>query len=102
MIVVIAELRTAPGARERLAPLLVQAQAISSIEPGCLLYRFASDLADPDLTWVIEQWASAEAQEAHVSSPSSKGLITQAAALGVTGLKVTSHFVSSSEVETPL
>lgn len=102
MIVVIAQLRTAPNVRDRLRPLLVQAQAISALESGCLLYRFSADLADPDLTWVIEQWASAEAQAAHVNSPASQGLVLQAAALGVTGLSVTSHVVASSETETPL
>lgn len=102
MIVVIAQLRTAPGARDRLAPLLVQAQTISSTEPGCEQYRFAFDIADPDLTWVLERWASAEAQAAHVSSPASQGLVSQAAALGVTGLSVTSHVVESSTTESPL
>lgn len=102
MIVVIAQLRTAPGGRERLAPLLLQAQAISSTEPGCEQYRFAFDLADPNLTWVLERWVSAEAQDAHVNSPASRGLVSQAAALGVTGLIVTSHTIVSSNTETAL
>jgi len=43
--------------------------ATSREEPGCLDYRFAVDIDDPLVVRIFEQWASAEALDAHFATP---------------------------------
>ncbi len=38
-------------------------------EPGCVDYRFGIDIEDPLVVHVFEQWESAEALEAHFTTP---------------------------------
>lgn len=38
-------------------------------EPGCIAYRFAADLADPNTFLIFEEWASEEALGRHFTSP---------------------------------
>ena len=43
--------------------------AASRAEPGCVDYRFAIDIDDPLVVQVFEQWASADALDAHFATP---------------------------------
>ncbi len=43
--------------------------ATSRDEPGCIEYRFATDIDDPLVVHIFEQWESAEALEAHFATP---------------------------------
>jgi quinol monooxygenase YgiN len=41
----------------------------SRAEPGCNEYRFATDLADPAVMVLAEEWASEGALQAHMATP---------------------------------
>ena len=49
----IGQLTAAPGKREELIAILIEASAAME---GNLLYLVAEDLADPDLIWITEVW----------------------------------------------
>lgn len=38
-------------------------------EPGCLAYRFYSDISDDNTFLIFEQWETAEALERHLQRP---------------------------------
>src|SRR5262245_29572547 len=69
MIVVAGTVRIRPEAREAAAEAALAMIAATRREPGCRAYRFASDLADPTLIHVHEEWDSAEALERHFATP---------------------------------
>lgn len=41
----------------------------SQAEPGCLCYKFYSDLEDPNTLFIFEQWESKDALAAHFKTP---------------------------------
>lgn len=62
----ITKIRATPGARDRLAAILINGSASM---PGCLSYVVAADAADPDAVWVTEVWGSAELHKASLQLP---------------------------------
>ena len=69
MIVIAGTARVHPEQRERAieaARVMVEA---SRAEPGCRQYRFSTDLDDPNVVHVFEEWDSAEALEVHFATP---------------------------------
>ena len=69
MIVIAGTARVLPKHREtaiEAARIMVEA---SRAEPGCRRYRFSTDLDDPNLVHVFEEWDSAEALEVHFATP---------------------------------
>lgn len=69
MIVVAGTVRIKPEAREAATQAALAMIAATRREPGCRAYRFATDLADPTLVHVHEEWDSAEALERHFATP---------------------------------
>jgi hypothetical protein len=57
----IGKLRAAPGKREQLLELILQA---TGAMPGCLSYVVARDPADTSALWVTEVWTDAESHKA--------------------------------------
>ena len=41
----------------------------SEAEDGCVDYRFAADLSDPLVVYVIEEWADQASLDAHLAAP---------------------------------
>jgi len=65
MIIVAGEVLIRPEKREEaISAALAMAQATEA-EPGCLSYRFYTDVADPNRILIFEQWETAEALAAH-------------------------------------
>lgn len=69
MIVVTAEVHVKKEKREEAVRLAREFAASSRREPGCIAYRFYTDLVDPHRFFVFEQWESAEALQAHFETP---------------------------------
>jgi quinol monooxygenase YgiN len=57
------------GRREALRELMRATEVRVAAEPGCLLYRFASRLDDPDEYVHVQEWADDDAFAAHQRSP---------------------------------
>lgn len=43
--------------------------AATRSEPGCIAYRFATDVADPNLVLVFEEWKDDESLKRHFETP---------------------------------
>ncbi|NJK44128.1 MAG: antibiotic biosynthesis monooxygenase [Pleurocapsa sp. SU_196_0] len=65
MIVVAGSVRLQPQHLRAAIQLAVWMQRETQAEPGCLEYRFAQDLEQPDLIHVFENWDSLASLEAH-------------------------------------
>jgi len=64
----IATLTAKPGQQDALEQALRALVAPSRAEVGCGQYDLHRDLADPQVFYVIEQWASDEVLQAHNAS----------------------------------
>jgi quinol monooxygenase YgiN len=70
MIIVEGWVRLQPGEIERLRPAAIEMmRATKALEPGCLEYAFAVDLADSDILRIVERWVDQAALDAHFASP---------------------------------
>ena len=63
----IGKMKAAPGQRETLIAILVEA---ASAMPGCLSYVVAKDVTDADGIWVTEVWESQKSHQASLALPS--------------------------------
>ena len=68
MIVVAGTVAIKPESREEAARVALKMVAATKQEEGCLCYDFWSDLADPNLFHVFEEWESDAALEAHFAT----------------------------------
>ncbi|APF38390.1 Quinol monooxygenase YgiN [Chelatococcus sambhunathii] len=64
-----------PGARDRLAAILVEGTADM---PGCISYVVAYDMEDADALWVTEVWKDRESHAASLDLPAVKAAIAEA------------------------
>ncbi|WP_339448847.1 putative quinol monooxygenase [Pseudomonas sp. EA_5y_Pfl2_R50] len=65
----IATLTAKPGQQDTLEQALRALVAPSRAEEGCSQYDLHRDLIDPQVFYVIEQWASEDVLQAHNASP---------------------------------
>ena len=69
-LIVVANLRAAPGKGNALAALLTeQCGVVRATEPGCVAYRLHRATGDPDLFLFYEAYVDDAAFEAHRQSP---------------------------------
>jgi len=71
----IANMTAAPGRRDDLTSILIE--AIAGM-PGCLSYVVAKDSRDENTIWVTEVWDSKESHDASLSLPAVKQAISAA------------------------
>lgn len=82
--------------RARQAALVVMRE--SALEQGCLVYRFAADLEQPNVLRFYEEWASAEALESHRHSPHNQEFRQALSELGMTSRVVRKFAVTPAEI----
>lgn len=73
-----AKFTAAPGARETLAGLLLEAAAAMETVPGNELYLVHVSETGPDDIWVYEVWSSEDAHAASLQDEATKAAIRQA------------------------
>jgi quinol monooxygenase YgiN len=71
----IGKIRSAPGKREELLDILLQA---TGSLPGCLNYIVARDPADTTAIWVTEVWVDAASHKASLTLPDVQAAIARA------------------------
>ncbi|WP_315925662.1 putative quinol monooxygenase [Mesorhizobium sp. SP-1A] len=71
----IGKIRIAPGKREDVIAILLEA---TSALPGCLNYIVARDPADTTALWVTEVWTDAESHKASLARPDVQAAIAKA------------------------
>jgi quinol monooxygenase YgiN len=69
MIVVAGKVTVKSERRAEAVQAALKMQRATQPEAGCISYRFYSDLENPDILFVFEEWESAEALEAHFQTP---------------------------------
>ena len=69
MIIIAGTLRIRADMREQALEIFQQMMQSSQAEAGCISYHFYTDLQDPTLMFVFEQWADETALQAHGWSP---------------------------------
>jgi quinol monooxygenase YgiN len=69
MIVIAGSVKVKPEGREQALAAAVRMMEATRAEPGCRAYRFSTDLVEPTLVHLFEEWESAEALAQHFASP---------------------------------
>jgi quinol monooxygenase YgiN len=82
MIAVLGSFRLPLERVEQARPLMRAVIEATLSEPGCRVYSYAEDVAEPGLFRVMELWDTREELSAHVGTPHMKVWIEQRAALG--------------------
>lgn len=69
MLVISGEIRVAPESRATAVAAAIKVEQATRKEAGCLSYSFYSDLEDPNVFRIFEEWESADALSAHLKTP---------------------------------
>lgn len=80
-----------PAFMEAARPLIDQTRA----EEGCELYAMATDIKDPGVVWISEQWVSLETLNAHLASPHIAAFMEKISALTMLDMDARQYEVSS-------
>jgi quinol monooxygenase YgiN len=78
-----------PARRDDAIAAALAAMEATRAEEGNEGYTFSADLADPGRLHVFEQWATAEAMNAHMGSAHLAEFMAAMATCGVTGARLT-------------
>jgi len=65
MILIAGTIPVRPDRREQAIAAALRVAEQTRNEPGCHSYRFFTDLADPNLFFIFEEWESDQALKAH-------------------------------------
>jgi quinol monooxygenase YgiN len=76
-VVVIATIQVQPGTEDEALAALTACIAPTHAEDGCLGYALHQDIDDPARFVFVEQWASADALDAHGREPHLKELLSR-------------------------
>ena len=68
MIVIAGSVPIRPDQREEATRVALTMARATQVEPGCVTYRFSTDLADPNTFLIFEEWASEDALVRHFES----------------------------------
>lgn len=83
MLVIIAQFTVPAAARSRLLEQLDQMDQASASEAGCIYYRHALDMSDPNRVILTEVWRNEDALQAHFETPHFKEFFETGKRLGV-------------------
>ena len=96
MIVVVGYITINPEMRAEAEAAIATLVPLTVAEEGCVEYRYAADILEPNRINIWEQWESEEAMNAHMATPH------LAEFMGVMGtciggpLEITRHDIASS------
>lgn len=96
MIVISGSIPVKPELREEAIQLALEMQKATRAEPGCKLYRFSADLADPNTICIVEEWESEDALNSHFQTAHMKKFQENAPRLLAGKLSATKYTVSAS------
>jgi quinol monooxygenase YgiN len=69
MVKLIARLHCQPGQADDVAAALLELVGPSRAEAGCMMYDACRSKSDPNEVLVLEEWASQEALDEHMTTP---------------------------------
>src|SRR3954447_6614318 len=68
-VLAIADMFGISGRRDELRAVLASEEAHASAAPGCVRYRFAAVLEEPDRYLLVSEWQNRASLDAHYASP---------------------------------
>ena len=68
MIIIVGQVALRPESREAAIERALWMSRLTEAEPGCVRYRFAAALAEPNTLVLIEEWESEEALRDHFTT----------------------------------
>jgi quinol monooxygenase YgiN len=95
MLVIAGHIRIDPARQADAVRAAVEVQEATRREAGCISYNFSSDLAEPGVFRIFEEWESAEALGAHFRTPHMAKFQGAVAGLGVKEMKVQRYEIAS-------
>ena len=95
MLVIAGHVRIDPARRDAAIEAARAVMAATRQEPGCRSYVFSSDLADPGLFRLFEEWDSQEALDAHFQTPHMATFQAAMGGLGLQEMQIQRYEVSS-------
>ena len=69
MLVISGEIHVAPESRAKAVAAAIKVEQATRKEAGCLTYTFYSDLEDPNVFRIFEEWESGDVLAAHLKTP---------------------------------
>lgn len=78
-----------PAKRDEAIAAAQEVMKATAAEEGSVAYTFSADLADPGRFHLVEQWASAEAMDAHMQTAHLAEFMAKIGQCGVTSAKLT-------------
>lgn len=96
MLVVTARVVSKPETRTAIRDALLALEAPTRAEAGCQDYTWYVSATEPDVFVTIERWDSAEALEAHMTTPHVQAVLAAAGELVAEAPVITSYDVSST------
>lgn len=82
MILFDVELATTPDQRPAFVALIERTMAACRSEPGCTIYRFTADVADPLRFYLCELWEDEAALLAHAGAQPFRDFLAELPAVG--------------------
>ena len=95
MLVIAGQIRIDPAKTEDALGAARTVMEATRAEPGCLSYTFSTDLTEPGLFHIFEEWESQEALDAHFKTPHMAAFQQRIPALGLKEMKVQRYEVAS-------
>jgi quinol monooxygenase YgiN len=78
-----------PARRDEAVAAALEVMEATRAEEGSVTYTFSADLTDPGRFHLVEQWASAEAMDAHMQAPHLAAFMAKMGQFGVTSASLT-------------
>jgi quinol monooxygenase YgiN len=95
MLVIAGAILIDPARLADATPAAVEVMAATQAETGCISYCFSSDLSEPGLIHVFEEWESQDALDTHFKTPHMAKFQQAMAGFGVKAVKLQRYEVSS-------
>ncbi len=96
MILIAGKISLDPAKKDEATAAAIEMMEATRAEAGNIEYAFTWDLVEDGLLRVIEQWEDQAALDAHFEAPHMATFTGKMGSLGLTGMEVTKHEVSSS------
>ena len=96
MIVVVGYITINPEMRAEAEAAIATLVPLTVAEEGCVEYRYAADILEPNRINIWEQWESEEAMTAHMGTAHLADFMTAVGACIGGPLEITRHDIASS------
>ena len=97
MVVVAGRVRVKPESRDAAMKAAMRVVQTTKAEPGCRMYDFYTDIADPNIIHVFEEWESEEALNQHLQAAHTQEFLQQLPQFLAGETTLTRYWVASSE-----